>query len=284
MKICSASIANRIKPLLKHIISETQLGFIKGRYIGECTRLIFDLIERTEEENIPGLLLLLDFEKAFDTLEWSFINKALEFLGFGPDFCNWVKSLYFNIESCIINNGHCSSFFNIERGVRKGDPLSPYLFILALELMSAAMKNNPDINGIKIDNSEYLLSQYADDPTLTLDEKSLEQSLYILEKFSECSGLRANLEKTNSIWIGSKAHSKEIFHQGERLNWNQTGKFKLLGINYDLFAVDKTAYNFKEKIEKINSLLNTWIYQDLTYLGKITVIKSLALPILIQSS
>ena len=151
--------------------------------------------------------------------------------------------------------------------------------------MSAAMKNNLDINGIKIDNSEYLLSQYADDSTLTLDddEKSLEQSLYILEKFSECSGLRANLEKTEAIWIGSKAHSKEIFHQGERLNWNQTGKFKLLGINYDLFAVDKTAYNFKEKIEKINSLLNTWIYQDLTYLGKITVIKSLALPILIQS-
>ena len=77
MKIASAALSNRIKPILKEIISEIQQGFLKGRYIGECTRLIFDLIEKAED--IPGLLLLLDFEKAFDTLEWSFMNKALVF-------------------------------------------------------------------------------------------------------------------------------------------------------------------------------------------------------------
>lgn len=113
IKIASAALANRIKPFLKHIVSETQQGFIKGRYIGECTRLIYDLIEKVEEEDIPGLLLMLDFEKAFDTLEWSFINRALNFLGFGPSFCNWVNTIYSQTESCIINNGHCSNFFNI---------------------------------------------------------------------------------------------------------------------------------------------------------------------------
>ena len=65
-------MANRIKPFLNQIISETQQGFLRGRYIGECTRLLFDLIENAEEEDIPGLLILLDFEKAFDTLEWFF--------------------------------------------------------------------------------------------------------------------------------------------------------------------------------------------------------------------
>ncbi|XP_063418296.1 uncharacterized protein LOC134701084 [Mytilus trossulus] len=141
-------------------------------------------MEKAEDDNLPGLLLLLDFEKAFDTLEWSFIDLALSFLGFGPIFYRWVKTLYLESQSCIINNGHCSQFFNIGRGVRQGDPLSPYLFILSLELMSAALKNNPDINGMKINDSEYLLSQYADDSCLLLneDEQSSEKCLFTLEK------------------------------------------------------------------------------------------------------
>ena len=138
---------------------------------------------------------------------------------------------------------------------------------------------------MKINNSEYLLSQYADDSFLILDggDDSLRKSLCILEKFSECAGLKANLDKTEVIWIGSKVHSKERLLPGENLKWNQSGKFKLLGINYDLFTEDKTAINFKQKIEKIRTLLNSWIYRDLTYMGKNTVIKSLAMPILIQS-
>ena len=133
--------------------------------------------------------------------------------------------------------------------------------------------------------SEYLLSQYADDSTLILDddEKSLQKSLYILDQFSECAGLRANLDKTEAIWIGSKIHSKDKLVPERNLNWNQTGKFKLLGIKFDLFNQDKTFLNFEEKILKVKSLLNSWVYRDLTYIGKITVIKSLALPILIQS-
>ena len=110
---------------------------------------------------------------------------------------------------------------------------------------------------MNINNSEYLLSQYADDSSLILDggDDPLRKSLYILENFSE----------------------------GENLKWNQSGKFKLLGINYDIFTEDKTAVHFKQKIEKIRTLLNSWIYRDLTYMGKITVIKSLAMTILIQS-
>ena len=118
-------MANRIKPFLNQIISETQQGFLRRRYIRECTRLLFDLIEKAEEEDIPGLLILLDFEKAFDTLEWSFINKTLIFLGFGTEFVKRVETLYENAKSSIINSGHCSRFFSLNRGVRQYDPLSP---------------------------------------------------------------------------------------------------------------------------------------------------------------
>jgi hypothetical protein len=123
---------------------------LKGHYIGECTRLIFDLIERAEEEKIPGILLLLDFEKAFDTVEWSFLLKTF---GFGKDLCNWVKTFYTDQTSCILNNGHCSEFVDITRGVRQAVPLSPYLFILVMEILSATLKNYPIISGIKFNDS-----------------------------------------------------------------------------------------------------------------------------------
>ena len=123
-KIVSTCVANRIKLVLDYLISETQTGFMKGRYIGECTRLICDLLERVDEENIPGLLVLLDFEKAFDSIEWNFICEALNFLGFGNTIVQWFRTLYNNSKSCIQNNGYLSDFFSIERGVRQGDPLS----------------------------------------------------------------------------------------------------------------------------------------------------------------
>ena len=93
---------------------------------------MFDLIERAEEENIPGMLLLLDFEKAFDTVEWSFLLKTLDSFGFGKDLCNWVKTFYTDQTSSILNNGHCSELFDINRGVHQWDPLSPSLFILVM--------------------------------------------------------------------------------------------------------------------------------------------------------
>jgi hypothetical protein len=164
---------------------------MKGRFIGECTRLICDIIEKCDESNILGVLILLDFEKAFDSVEWNFIRKSLAFLGFGPSIIHWFETFDHNSESCVLNNGHLSKRFRIERGDRQFDPLSPYLFILSVELLSAAIKFHPNINGIQIDDSEFLISQYADDSTLILEDDtlSLNHALEVVELFSTCSGL-----------------------------------------------------------------------------------------------
>ena len=76
-QIASGYIANRIKSVLDKLIDKDQTDFIKGRYIGENIRLIYDIMSYTEQHDIPGLLLLIDFEKAFDSLSWSFIDKVL---------------------------------------------------------------------------------------------------------------------------------------------------------------------------------------------------------------
>ena len=283
-KISSSCIARRFKKVLSKLISNTQTGFIKGRYIGECTRLICDLIEKCEENEIPGLLILLDFEKAFDSLEWDFIKQALQFFGFGSSILQWVSTFYSSSESCVLNNGHFSERFYITRGVRQGDPLSPYLFILSVELLSAALKYDPNISGIKINNSEYLISQYADDSTLMLDEDpvSVNQEMKIIYLFSTCSGLRANFDKTQAVWIGAKRGCGEELQITKKIIWNHKGTFKLLSIKYSLIKNDKYIDNFTEKIEKVKRLLNDWSFRNLSLIGRITVIKSLALPILIQ--
>ena len=87
----------------------------------------------------------MDFQTAFDSVEWSFLIKCLEEFNFGPDVIRLVGVFYKDIKSCIINNGLTSNFFPLERGVRQGDPLSPYLFVIAVETLAIAIRQTPDI-------------------------------------------------------------------------------------------------------------------------------------------
>ena len=104
-KMATKAIASYMKTLLPKLISNDQTGFIKDRFIGEIIRSIDSIMKYTAAKRILGLLLILDFEKAFHTLEWSFIHKTLRHFSFGPSFTNWIKVFYRNIESCILNDG-----------------------------------------------------------------------------------------------------------------------------------------------------------------------------------
>ena len=190
-KLASSCIAERIKSVLTILINNDQTGLIPGRFIGENTRLIYDLLHYTEENDIPGILLLIDFEKAFDTISWIFIEQVLDFFNFGNSIKHWVKTFFTNTKSAITQNNFLSDFFTIERGCRQGDPLSPYIFLLCAEILGILLRKNENIKGITIEDSEFLISQYADDTTLILDgsPESLDASLCVLELYAEWSGL-----------------------------------------------------------------------------------------------
>ena len=153
-----------------------------------------------DKKQLPaGLLLFIDFEKAFDTLEWSFIEKSLLYHGYGPSLVAWVKTFYSNLESCITNNGWCSNFFKLERGVRQGCSLSSYLFLLSVEILAIAIRSNTEIKGITVNQTEIKMSQY--NTTLISDgtKSSLSTALQTLNYFDEISGLRLNNRKTEAI-------------------------------------------------------------------------------------
>ena len=185
-KIASGVIAHRIKGTLHKLIHTDQTGFIAGRYIGENIRLIYDIMQYTEENNIPGLLLSVDFEKAFDSVSWSFIYKVMEFFGFGKSFISWIKTFNNNVKLSVNQCGNLSSFFGIGRGCRQGDPVSTFLFILCAEILGIMIRNNMNISGIIINDKEHKLSQYADDTLFLLDgtSKSLNATLNVLYEYS----------------------------------------------------------------------------------------------------
>ena len=278
-KLASSCIADRIKLALPMLIHENQQGFMKNRNIGENIRLIYDTLVYTKEKNIQGLLLSIDFYKAFDCVSWSFIQKALSKFNFGKDIKRWILTFYSNITSCVRVNGQYSEWFSPKRGTRQGDPLSPYLFLLCAELMAAMIRRNQKVKGIEIDvENEILLSQFADDTTIFLDgtQESFYACINTLKEFSLMSGLTINCEKSFVLWIGASAGCNVVFLPELKFKWNPA-TFKILGVTFSLKTSDIAKINYENKLKDIKKILSPWTKRNLTPFGKITVIKTLAM-------
>ena len=120
-----------LKRFCRKIINNDQTGFLKNRTIGENITIIDSIIKYASTKQIPGLLLFIDFEKAFDSIEWPFIERTLKHFNFEASSVTWFKLFYSNISSCIQNNGWSYEFYSLSRGVRQGCPLSPISLFFA---------------------------------------------------------------------------------------------------------------------------------------------------------
>jgi hypothetical protein len=282
-KIGSSCIANRLKNVLPSLINEDQTGFMVNRYMGDNIRLIYDLICYLNYNNIPGLLLCIDFEKAFDSVDWNFMMKVLKAFGFGPSICQWVQTFYMNIKSCVIVNGHVTPWFLIGRGCRQGDPISPYLFLLCVEILGIMVRENEVIRGITINDEEHKIVQFADDTQMMSegDANSFEQSIRTIDSFGKKSGLFMNSGKTQAIWLGSKRRSSTRYLPHIKMDWNPQN-FKILGVWLTVDLTDCEETNYNDKFSEIKILFRIWIKRSITPLGRIAVLKSLILSKLVH--
>ncbi len=153
-KIIAKILAIRLQSVLPSIINEDQTGYLQSRYIGQNVRLLEDVSFYTKNNNLPSILLSIDFGKAFDSLNWNFLFKTLENVNFGENIINYVKTMYNGIESTILNNGSAGKLFKLQWWVRQGCPLSAFLFILALETLATKIRSDKNIKGIKVDNKK----------------------------------------------------------------------------------------------------------------------------------
>ena len=283
-KIASKALAFRIRRVIANLIHSDQMVYVKGRYIGESVCLISDILEYTENKGIDAILFLADFEKAFDLIDHTFLFSVLKSYGFGPDYIQWVKALFNNVESCIMNNGHSTGYFPLKRGTRQGDPLSAYLFIPALEVMLFQERSNEQIEGIKINNFKVKLAALADDTYFfTLDIWSLLAVLDTCKTFQEFFSLKLNLEKCQACWIGA---AKDKSDTPISCNWININHHKVVTLgmfnSYNCFLAEKQ--NFLNQISSVNERLHTWGHRGLTLAGRILIFKSMALTKAVYTS
>ena len=158
----------------------------------------------TKKHNIPGILISIDFQKAFDSVDWAFLDLVLEKFNFGGTFRKWIQILYKNVSSFVINNGNFSRKFSLGRGLRQGDPLSPYLFVLIVEILSNKIRQKEEIEGINVGEDKVKILQYADDTLGCLSNlNSAKTFLQLVADFGKYAGLILNKDKTEGMWIGS---------------------------------------------------------------------------------
>ena len=227
-----------------------------------------------------GFSFFVDFEKAFDTVEWSFLHQVLEVFNFGPKSRKWVSILYNDTESGVMNGGYMTNYFKVSRGVRQGCPLSPFLFVLAVEILK--LRHDPDFKGIILPTSrEARLTQFADDTTvISSTVASLKTSLQIINSFGTLSGLNLNKSKTKIMWIGSQKGNEDRIMGFKSI----TEPIKALGAFLSYDGDKNNEENFFSKVRKIKAKLNIWQTRDLSLYGRSMLAKTVGVSQLIYAA
>ena len=255
-----------------------QSEFIKGRFIGDNTRLMSDIITYLKDDRNSGLFLSLDIEGASNTVSWKFINAALAKYNMPLQIIRWFNLMNEGTYARILYNGHLSDKIKLFRSCRQGDPVSPYIYLLAIECLAAQVRQNKNIKGITIHVVENKVSCYADDTLFFMDGsvKSCGCLFHDLGVFAKYSGLRPNISKTQAMWVGHEVENGPQICEELPIQW--TSQMKVLGIIFENDLQNMCKKNFDGKLDEIRAVIKNWQRRYLSIYGKICVIKNLLLP------
>ncbi|KAL6204735.1 hypothetical protein ACLB2K_022002 [Fragaria x ananassa] len=203
-KIITRILADRLSPIASRIILPNQFDFLKGRQISDCILLTSECVNLMENSCVDGnIAIKLDVAKAFDTLNWSFLERTLNAFGFHATFVQWVSTILASAKLSILFNGSLVGFFNCSRGVRQGDPLFPLLFCLAEEVLSRGIANLVSFGKLQTISSPRGMKApshvlYADDIMIFCKGKKegLLNLLSFIEEYGLNSGQLVNKEKS----------------------------------------------------------------------------------------
>ena len=279
-KILSKALACRLKPNLLTVVNEDQTGFMAGRNISQNVRMALDIMHYTEIRQIETILISVDFEKAFDRVDYSSMYDILKVLGVGPEYLKWIELLFTDFQLATSNAGFVSRFIIPGHGLFQGNPIASLLFTLVIEVLAQMLRNNDKIDVVEIQGIKYILSQFADDLNIfrKFNAKSLNAILDTLKLYERISGMKVSMEKTTIYRIGSISGSNARLYTQHKIAWCDK-PINLLGIQVMHQFEQLAELNYAELMEKANRILCLWKNRDLLLMAKIQVVNSLVFSI-----
>ena len=195
-------LANRIRHVMDGPVGETQTAFAQGQQILDGALIACKVIHWLKSKKKEAVIMKLDFHKAYDSVRWDFVDHVLNRMGFGQVWPKWIWACISSAEMSIIINGSATKPFRMEHGLRQGDPLSPFLFVLVVDVLNRLLSKAVScglVEGIEVGSHRVGLShlQFADDTILFAPSKKevLVSLRHILGYFGLMSGLNINYEK-----------------------------------------------------------------------------------------
>ncbi|GJY11692.1 RNA-directed DNA polymerase, eukaryota [Tanacetum coccineum] len=207
-KVVTKILAQRLSTVISDLVSDVQTAFLPNRQILDGPFIINELLARCHHKKQRAMFFKVDFAKAYDSIRWDYLESVLNSFGFGLKWRSWIRGSLNSSMASILVNGSPTTEFQFHRGLKQGDPLAPYLFILVMESLHLSFSRVIEaglFTGIQIDSSVTLSHLfYADDAIFIgkWNSDNLKCITHMLRWFSLLSGLSINLKKSQLLGVG----------------------------------------------------------------------------------
>jgi hypothetical protein len=278
-------LANRLATVIGPMVHPSQSAFIKGHSIHESFRFVHSSA-RLHVKKKPTVLLKVDLAKAFDSVAWSFLMEIFEHLGFSAAWREWVTNLLRSSSTRVLMNGQPSRRICHSRGLHQGDPLSPLLFILVMEVLGSLFRKADEfglLHSLGVQRIPFHTSLYADDMIVFLAPvaRDLETAKLIFQMFQGASGLDCNLNKCQlaPIRCSEEQVAMAVNHFPCQV---MSLPIRYLGIPLSVTKLPRSAW--QPLIDSVADKLPTWKGKLLHKSGRTTLIKSTLAAVPVHTS
>ncbi|GJR69255.1 hypothetical protein Tco_0015320 [Tanacetum coccineum] len=278
-KCISKIIANRIKESLKRLISPNQSAFVPGRSISDNILLTQEIMHNYHlDRGVPRCAFKVDIQKAYDTVDWDFLRKVLIGFGFHDRMVSWIMECVSTTSFSININGSLHGYFKGRRGLRQGDPLSPYLFTLVMEVLTLMLhrrvRESSNFTYHRYCSKLDLINLCFADDLFLFAHGDVNSAMVIkeaLDEFKDASGLIPSMPKSTAYFCNVLNHTKlSILHF---LPFEE-GRLPVKYLGVPLVSSRLIFRDCKDLIEKVQNRINDWKNKSLSIAGRLQLIQS----------